>query len=374
MRFSLIQRLRAVGLLVGILSLAATPASAQIFRRGGSDCPPPPCYPAPAPQAITTPAPETGTTPSTPSTTVPTTPMPSPSTSNVDLSAVSPESSLALSSATTARSDVGYIDSAIPMTVFRLRVDSAVDDNRPDRAEFFYAKCGCFRVAGIDPNAKGPGTGPEFKVDFVDVNSYFEVAVNERFSAFIELPVRWVELNDNHDTNGGFADMNVGFKAALIADPCQYLTFQFRAYIPTGDSFQGLGTDHVSLEPALLAYQKLSDKCRVEAEFRDWIPIGGSDFAGNVIRYGAGISYDIYRGHGFTIAPVEELVGWTVLGGKELTPDGVKDAAGDTIVNFKTGVRTTFGEHSDLYFGYGRALTGDVWYKQIFRLEYRLIF
>ena len=45
-------------------------------------------------------------------------------------------------------------------------------------------------------------------------------------------------------------------------------------------------------------------------------------------------------------------------------------------------MRLSFGEpvepgmlsRSDLYIGYGRALTGDVWYKEIFRLEYRLIF
>jgi hypothetical protein len=309
----------------------------------------------------------------TPSTTnVPTTPMPS--GAGVDLSAVVPESSLALGSSTVARSDVGYIDSAIPMTMFRLRADSAVDADRPDRAEFFYAKCGCLRIAGIDPNAKGPGTITEDKVDFVDLNTYLELAITNRISAFIELPVRWVELNDNAITNGGFADMNVGFKAALVADPCEYLTFQFRTYIPTGDSFEGLGTDHVTLEPALLAYQKLSDRCRVEGEFRDWIPIGGSDFAGNVIRYGAGVSYDIYRSHGISVAPVEELVGWTVLSGKELAPEGIHDASGETIINFKTGVRVGFGEHSDLYFGYGRALTGDFWYKQIFRLEYRLVF
>ena len=31
-------------------------------------------------------------------------------------------------------------------------------------------------------------------------------------------------------------------------------------------------------------------------------------------------------------------------------------------------------EVRDLYAGYGHALTGDVWYKEIFRLEYRLKF
>ena len=53
---------------------------------------------------------------------------------------------------------------------------------------------------------------------------------------------------------------------------------------------------------------------------------------------------------------------------------GVINAAGDTIVNGKVGVRTYFGEGSDLYIGYGHALTGDRWYKDIIRVEYRLAF
>ena len=46
--------------------------------------------------------------------------------------------------AVTASSNVGYIDDAIVQTRLRLRFDAAYDNNRPDRAEFFYAKCGCF--------------------------------------------------------------------------------------------------------------------------------------------------------------------------------------------------------------------------------------
>src|SRR5512135_685152 len=40
--------------------------------------------------------------------------------------------------------NVGYIDSAIIRSRVRVRYDSAYDNNEPDRAEFFYAKCGCF--------------------------------------------------------------------------------------------------------------------------------------------------------------------------------------------------------------------------------------
>ena len=52
------------------------------------------------------------------------------------------------------------------------------------------------------------------------------------------------------------------------------------------------GTGHVSLDPAVLYFAKLTDRLAVQADFHDYIPIGGSDFAGNVIRYGLGFSYN----------------------------------------------------------------------------------
>jgi hypothetical protein len=266
----------------------------------------------------------------------------------------------------------GYIDSAVVGNEFRLRYDSAYHDNAPDRAEFFYAKCGCF--APTQPNAHGPRLS-ETRVDYQDITAYGEVALGERFSVFVETPFRFLNPEVNANT-AGFADMNAGFKYALLLTSGQVGTFQLRTYIPTGASTHGLGTDHVSLEPAFLYLNRLSDRLTLEAELRDWIPIGGSDFAGNVTRYGVGLSYAIYQTHDSWIAPVGELVGWTVLNGKEaIFPEGVvKEAGGDTIVNAKIGVRVGFGAGSSLYAGYGRALTGDVWYKDIIRVEYRLSF
>lgn len=277
-----------------------------------------------------------------------------------------------------ASSGVGYIDSAIPRTMVRLRYDAAYDNNRPDRAEFFYPKCGCFATLpptnpAYDPKAPGPPL-PEKKVDYQDYSLYLEGALNNRFSAFIEAPLRSInpEVNAN-ETNIG--DTNFGAKYALIADSCQYLTFQFRTFIPTGNASLGLGTNHVSLEPAILFYQQLSDRLRIEAELRDWIPIGGTDFQGNVIRCGIGASYAVIQTDNVRVAPVLEFVGWTVLNGKQATETGdIQTAGGDTIVNGKLGARIDFGNHNSFYAGYGRALTGEVWYKDVIRAEYRLSF
>jgi hypothetical protein len=266
-------------------------------------------------------------------------------------------------------SSVGYIDPAMPVNQLRLRFDSSSGNNRPTRAEFFWARTG----------AQGPGVRlPEKHVDYQDLASLAEVAFSGRFSAFAEVPERFLHPEVNPGA-AGLADMNAGLKWAFLAEPNQVATFQLRAYAPTGDVRTGLSTGHASLEPALLLYRKLESGLICEGELRYWAPVGGTDFAGDVLRYGAGLGYEVYRGDRLRVRPVAEFVGWTVLGGKEseLSPDGVvlvKDAAGDTIVNVKVGVRTRVGNLGDFYTGYGRVLTGDRWYANTFRLEFRLFF
>ena len=282
-----------------------------------------------------------------------------------------PSQAAALGGGSFATADVtSYIDCAIPRTTFRLRFDAAYDDTRPDRAEFFYAKCGCFRSAGLDPHAPGPPL-PETKVDYQDILGYVEYAPSERFSVFAEVPWRFINPEQNENTNG-IADINVGLKAALVRDRDQVLSAQIKAYIPSGDAFHGLGTDHYSVEPGALYFRRLTERAMLNAELRYWISTGGTDFSGSVLRYGVGLGYDLAQGCNWKLTPVAEFVGWTVLSGKEATFTGQTfDASGDTIVNAKLGARFFFGEHSSIAASYGHALTGTTWYKDIVRLEYR---
>lgn len=325
----------------------------------------------------------------------------------------------------------GYLDVPIPINMVRVRYDSMYDFNRPDRAEFFYAEWKelSFHPHGIknggaffDPKARGPEQLPG-NLDAQQVSNYIEMAYNNRFSAFVEVPFRWNHFGnlqedpDNErmpngqffsepnqgqfeprDTSsGGIGDITAGFKAAIIADPRRYVTFQFTTFLPTGDPSQGMGTGHASLEPGLLFYERLTDRLILQGQFEDWIPIGGGTnaftgqhFAGNILIYGVGAGYAAYKTQSYTIMPVTELLGWTCLNGLQsqtgpinATPPpglflpvshGVANAAGDTIVNAKLGVRTFFGRGSSVYFGYGHALTGDHWYKNDVRVEYRYTF
>jgi hypothetical protein len=266
-------------------------------------------------------------------------------------------------------SSVGYIDPAIPGDIFRFRFDAANNDRRPTRAEFFYPKGA----------PRGPGLpDPEPSVDFQELSAYLEMMATNRLSGFVNLPVRFLnpEANPSHS---GFADLDAGFKFAFLRTDDQVATFQFRTYAPIGDAHRGLGTRHVSLEPALLLYNRLTDRLGVESELRLWVPVGGTDFAGEIIRFGVGLHYDLYRTAHCTYTPVAEFIGWTVLDGKEavVPPSGpafVHDAGGETIMNAKLGVRVKFGDRADFYSGYGRPLTGDRWYENIVRVEFRLLF
>src|SRR5262249_39125038 len=122
----------------------------------------------------------------------------------------------------------------------------------------------------------------------------------------------------------------------------------------------------------------------------DWIPIGAGPGSGNVLMYGAGLGYDAYHRGCLRVTPITELVGWTVINGFESIPGvitpaatpgldlpvthGVADATGDTIINAKIGVRTYFGHGHDVYIGWGHSLTGEHWYRDIYRVEYRFSF
>jgi hypothetical protein len=273
------------------------------------------------------------------------------------------------SGARVSDSSVGYIDPAIPGDVLRFRFDAAYNDRRPTRAEFFYPKGAPL----------GPGLPePEPRVDYQELSAYLEVAACDRLSGFLTLPVRFLNPERNED-HTGFADLDAGFKLAFLSSEDLVATFQFRTYAPTGEASHGLGTDHVSLEPGLLLYARLCERLRLESELRFWAPIGGTDFAGDIVRYGIGLDYDLYRASEWTLTPVLEFVGWTVLDGKEsvVTPSGlafVEDAAGQTILNAKFGLRAKFHDGPELYLGYGRPLTGNRWYENIVRLELRLPF
>ncbi len=283
---------------------------------------------------------------------------------------------------------VGYIDDSSISNKFRVRFDSGTDVSSPDRAEFFYAKCGCYRDlppsnAAYDPNAPGPGPGVLTSLDYTEFHIYGEYALSPRISLLGNLPVRsikpqsFVPGTGSFGDQSGLGDIRAGLKLGMASDASSQITLQVMAFMPTGDSEKGLGTNHWSIDPSVLYNTELGDHVSIEAEFGSVLPTDGSagvptsspdKFAGKVIHYGVGPSVDVYGNGNARVAAVVELVGWHVIDGFS-TSEGA-EANGTNIVNLKLGGRLAFGANS-LYIGGGKALTDATWYDQLIRVEYR---
>jgi len=262
---------------------------------------------------------------------------------------------------------VSFNDSAVPRNVFILRFDAGYNMTEPSRAEYFLAKGGL-------PNSPGL---PQIETrinSFQELSSYAEYALVPWFSVFVNAPYVWL----NPDVNGnahGAGDMQYGLKLCTWTSGGFIATIQLKLYQDSASPY--LGTDHWSFEPGLLAAYQITDKFLLEGQVRYWIPLGGTDFAGDVLEYGLGLSYG-KRQAGFWFTPVAECVGWTCLGGKTMLASSptnyvIEDARNQTIVNGYLGIRLGYGSF-DVFAGYGRCFTGDAWARDNVRLEVRFIY
>jgi Putative MetA-pathway of phenol degradation len=279
-----------------------------------------------------------------------------------------------------AFSYAGFVDGAVPMSQMRLRVEGAYDSNRPSRAEYI--------MAGDGAKQRGLPL-PERRVDYQEIHSYGEYAFTDYFSLFLDTPVRFLDptVNLNHT---GVGDLQAGLKYAFVQQGPLVATAQIRAYIPTGEEKNGLGTGHPSVEPALLFLWQESPTWRVEGEVQAWVPINDTYYGGEVVHYGLATSYGERQAEGLWFTPVVEAEGWYVVRGREtdvvsdpttvivrgrrtIVPAKVLilESGRENIVNGDIGVRAGWGYRGDIYVGYSRALTGEVWYKDMFRVELR---
>jgi len=289
---------------------------------------------------------------------------------------------------------VGYIDDALTESNVRIRFDAAGGTPTPDMAEFFYAKCAGFSLlAGtplFDPDAAGPGSAAANDLNFQQLYLESEYEVVDRISVLGQVPIRWLQpqsfiagVGTPFSDQSGIGDIRVGAKVAFVDTPRTTGSVKVQFYFPTGDSSKGLGTNHVSVEPALLLWNEISSIVTLESQVGVWLPIGGSapvptaadgHFAGRVLSYGIGPSFMVYDQGRTRIAPVVELVGWHVMDGNVTRSDLTNfDASGTDIVNLKIGVRVGV-DRGSFYAGYGRALTDSAWYTDIVRFEYRYSF
>ena len=264
---------------------------------------------------------------------------------------------------------VSFLDSPVPYSFFRLRYDVNNNLQRPERGENFWAK----------PGLNGPGPKfPETGVDYQDLDLYLEHAVAQRFSVFASIPLRRVQPDVNPDQTG-LGDLRGGAKFAFILNPSLVMSAQVTGYVPTGNAVEGLGRHFYAVEPALLAEAPLHQWVTLNGQVSYFLPFDGSDFAGEVFRYGLGITVGDRKDPEWWITPVAEIQGWTFLSGKELVDQGggifvPRNAREETIINGYLGVRFHLSERCDIYTGYGHSLTNATWARDIYRFEFRFAY
>lgn len=264
---------------------------------------------------------------------------------------------------------VSIIDSAVPRNLFMMRFDGNYNIRQPMRGEFLTTKGGF-------PNTNGFPL-IETRLDYMDWTTHAEYAMTPWFSMFMDAPYRWLnpEVNSNQSGSG---DLKWGFKLCTWTSERLIATILCQVYQPTA-SRATLGTEHWSIEPGLLAAFRYNENILLEGEVRYWAPIGGTDFAGDMIRYGFGLSFGQRKSSGVWYMPVLEGVGWTMLSGKTIsatTPENylVLDARGQTILNAYLGIRFGTSDKLDFYAGYGRSFTSEAWQREFFRIEMRYIY
>jgi hypothetical protein len=262
---------------------------------------------------------------------------------------------------------VSFIEGAAPRSLFMMRLEAGYGMRQPTRAEYFLSKGGL-------PNSPGYPL-IETKVDYQEWDSYAEYALTPWFSMFIQAPYRWLNPNVNQNESGG-ANMQYGMKLCTWSSAPAIATFEVRLYQPAAHT--DIAFDHWAVEPGLLAAYRWNDNILLEGDIHYWIPIRGTDFSGEVLRYGIGLSYGKRQPNGFWFMPVVEAVGWTVMNGKTIlanSPDSylIQDARGQTIINGYLGLRWGYG-NLDFYTGYGRSFTGDAWQRDTIRLEARFVY
>lgn len=258
---------------------------------------------------------------------------------------------------------VSFIDMALPQNMLRLRFDLDSRNVRPTRAEYLFPADGFAR--------------PERRVDVQDLRLYAEYAAVHWFSVFADTPYRWLNPDFNDNTHG-VGDLLLGFKLMTWQDDNFFATFQFKLSLPTA-GHDVLGTDHVTAEPGFLAHYNLFGFASLDGELRYSVPIGGTDYAGDVLRYGLGLTFGQRSWNQAWITPVAEVNGWTVMNGKAQAYEHpptlfIENARGDTIINLSAGVRFGWNEHMDIFAGYSRAITGEQWFRDTIRLELRWLY
>jgi len=269
-----------------------------------------------------------------------------------------------------AAADVAFFqDSARPVTQMRLRWDTGWDMLAPDRAEYFWAR---------EKGPLGPNAVARF-LNYRELTMYTEGAI-DKIGVFVEQTYREVGLHASpisptgDATFSGFGDLNIGTKTLLLDCDLMQFAFQFKTFIPVGSAGKGLGTGHVSLEPAFLTTLHLAPDTYLQMEAAYWIPVGGDSlYQGNVFHSHIAVNQVLWRlCRDVVLVGTMEFNEWSIINGNFTDPGtGNPVRARDTIFSLGPGARFVICDRIDLGAGTAFAVTGDRWAEEMVRAEFR---
>ena len=269
-----------------------------------------------------------------------------------------------------AAADVAFFqDSARPVTQMRLRWDTGWDMLTPDRAEYFWAR---------EKGPLGPNAVARF-LNYRELTMYTEGAI-DKIGVFVEQTYREVGLHASpisptpDTTFSGFGDLNIGTKTLLLDCDLMQFAFQFKTFIPVGSAGKGLGTGHVSLEPAFLMTLHLAPDTYLQMEAAYWIPVGGDSlYQGNVFHSHIAVNQVLWRlCRDVVLVGTMEFNEWSIINGNFTDPGtGNPVRARDTIFSLGPGARFVICDRIDLGAGTAFAVTGDRWAEELVRAEFR---
>ncbi|WP_439626237.1 hypothetical protein [Gemmata sp.] len=271
----------------------------------------------------------------------------------------------------TALADAAYFTaSARPVTHARFRWDAGLRVVLPDRAEYFWARADGL---GLGPRPVGPNRTAT-RVNYHELSMYTEIAVTGSLATIIDLPYR-TNSAVGASPGAGFGDLRIGTKTLMFDRELVQVALQFLTYLPTGQPTKGTGVGHVSLEPSLIVGLKLSSETYLQAQFGDWIPLGGfPGYSGGVLQYNLSLNHTLWR----PVRDVQLIGTWevnalTFLDGSYTDPTRGPNqrAVGMTYVSAGPGIRLNICDKLDFGAGSSFALTDPHFAAALFRTEFR---
>lgn len=262
-----------------------------------------------------------------------------------------------------------FTDPVRPISQTRIRYDSGLGLQFPDRAEYFWGRAD---GKGRGPAPVSPHLG-EGGLTYNQLNYYSEVAI-QRFSFFVNVPYQSVKP-DFDPYAAGFGNMDLGTKSLLVDCELLRLSFQFRTYIPIGNFRKGIGNGHVTLEPSLLMALKLAPSTYLQGQIGEWIPIAGDpNYQGSILLSHLSLNRALWQ-----IMPDVSLIGTLECNGLSFQTGSFTDpilgafqkGGGYTFVSAGPGLRLVVCNRVDIGVGAAFALTEPTYPRQLYRTEFR---